>query len=159
MQERPNGWRIEQYETQTHPPGRNLDRPACAAGHRSFYPSGPTISQGPAGCGAASGSSKEGCCGYNDLDGTELLLQHGANANYCEPLGSDSLFMWAVYAGHLDMIRLLLRHGAKVNAYRQEGKTALDIAREMPSELCAANHADMIHLLEAAARKEQAAAR
>jgi ankyrin repeat protein len=70
-----------------------------------------------------------------DVELCRLLLDHGANVNEMViepgwPGHGRTPLHWAVMGGHVEVVRLLLSRGAKVNIKDEDGKTALDLARE-----------------------------
>jgi ankyrin repeat protein len=88
--------------------------------------------------------------GQGCFDSMQVLIQHGANVNAKDWLGSHPLFYavrseidWGVPHNERRTVRLLLEHGAEVNVQNREGATPL---------LCAAMglHRDAVELLVAA---------
>ncbi|MGB2625391.1 MAG: ankyrin repeat domain-containing protein [Candidatus Acidiferrum sp.] len=76
--------------------------------------------------------------GYNALSGAvagghkeivEWLLRSGVNANYKYGAGYTPL-LTAAASGRLDLLKLLLTHGSDAAARTNDGKSALDLARE-----------------------------
>jgi ankyrin repeat protein len=74
-----------------------------------------------------------------DLEIAQMLIAHGANVN---AQASDG-FTPLLNAGTVELTRLLLEHGADPFAKTEQGKTALDWAKQM-------NRKDQAALLEAA---------
>jgi ankyrin repeat protein len=64
--------------------------------------------------------------GHNDA--IEFLVDHGADVNYVNRWGNNSL-MVAAGQGHESTVRLLLSKGADVNAENDDGETALTLAK------------------------------
>lgn len=76
--------------------------------------------------------------GYSALTGAvtsghaavvQWLLEHGANPNY-RYSGNYSPLLTAAANGRLDIAKLLLAHGADLHATTNDGKSALDLAKE-----------------------------
>jgi len=97
--------------------------------------------------GAATNGSE-----YNALTGAvtsghfavvQWLLEHGANANY-RYSGNYSPLLTAAANGRLDIAKLLLAHGADLHATTNDGKSALDLAKER-------NHPEVAALFQARA--------
>jgi hypothetical protein len=59
----------------------------------------------------------------------EYLLRRRVNINAQDPHGTTAL-MWAVFKGHRDVAKLLISKGADTKVIRDDGDTALDIARK-----------------------------
>lgn len=57
-----------------------------------------------------------------------ILIKHGANVNYCNPLHV------AAYNGSVEIVRMLIEAGAKVNTTNCIGQTALTLARKSRSK-------------------------
>src|SRR5206468_3297732 len=55
---------------------------------------------------------------------TEILLNHGANANMQDVTGGTAL-QWAAENNNLALCKLLLEHGANPNAYNFSGQPVL----------------------------------
>jgi ankyrin repeat protein len=59
------------------------------------------------------------------VDGTQLLLQKGADVNFRDPTSGETPLMAAVGGGMLDTTCALIARGADVNAQDRSGRTAL----------------------------------
>jgi hypothetical protein len=59
----------------------------------------------------------------------EYLLRRRVNINAQDPHGTTAL-MWAVFKGHRDVAKYLIAKGADTKVIRDDGDTALDIARK-----------------------------
>ena len=68
-----------------------------------------------------------------DLEGVELLLAHGADANFVGVQGATALHA-AAWNGHVDTLSLLLRSGARVGAAEERGCTVLHVAAQAGHE-------------------------
>jgi len=66
------------------------------------------------------------------LDAVELLIKHGADINFRNPVGGTPLHD-AAYLGRPKIAELLIRHGADVNARAKSGETPLAVALGKPS--------------------------
>ena len=64
------------------------------------------------------------------LEVAELLLAHGADPEG-NPESARSPLMYAAMYGHTALTKRLLERGARADRRSPEGKTALDLAREM----------------------------
>lgn len=82
-----------------------------------------------------------------DIDFIEFLLSKKADINNTDGQGRTPLF-WASYSGYSDVVRYLIDQGANVNIKNQDGKTALDIARDK-------SHYIIVMLLEKEINKER----
>ena len=68
---------------------------------------------------------------YSSHDIMEILLSHNADVNVRNLIGSTTLMLVAgCYDNYVKVIKLLISYGADVNAKDNEGKTAIDYARE-----------------------------
>lgn len=59
----------------------------------------------------------------------EYLLRRRVNINAQDPHGTTAL-MWAVFKGHRDVAKYLISKGADTKVIRDDGDTAMDIARK-----------------------------
>lgn len=59
----------------------------------------------------------------------EYLLRRRVNINAQDPHGTTAL-MWAVFKGHRDVAKFLISKGADTKVIRDDGDTAMDIARK-----------------------------
>jgi ankyrin repeat protein len=87
----------------------------------------------------------------NELSILQLLCDHKADLNARDNAGETAL-MYMIerhWKGTQDRARFLLEHGARVSFKDKDGMTALDYARDNQEK-------DLIPLLEAAIKKEQA---
>jgi uncharacterized protein len=73
---------------------------------------------------------------------TQMLLQHGADANARQNGGFTPLHS-AAQNGQIDLIKLLLEHGAQPDVKADDGKTPLDLAEEY-------NHSEAANLIKSA---------
>lgn len=72
---------------------------------------------------------------YGDVERVKMLIQYGANVNWCGVDGYNALFR-ACELKKLEVVRELLSAGANINARDHKGRTALDIARSMNNHEC-----------------------
>ena len=66
----------------------------------------------------------------NAVDLCQLLLNHGADVDATQMRGVTALHS-AAHRGHLPLVRLLVNHGAAINTRSEDGKSAVDYAREV----------------------------
>jgi hypothetical protein len=59
----------------------------------------------------------------------EYLIRRRVNINAQDPHGTTAL-MWAVFKGHRDVAKYLISKGADTKVIRDDGDTAIDIARK-----------------------------
>ena len=71
----------------------------------------------------------------------EYLIRRKVNINAQDPHGTTAL-MWAVFKGHRDVAQYLVSKGADTKILRDDGDTALDIARKW-------KQTDIAHILQA----------
>ncbi len=75
--------------------------------------------------------------GDGHLDIVQVLLANGAGAtiNQQSYRGGHTALMYAAMAGYLDVVEVLIEVGADVNIKADDGKTALDYAKEQYPEI------------------------
>jgi hypothetical protein len=78
---------------------------------------------------------------HNHVAALRLLIQAGADLNKCSKHGRDTALIRAVFSGHEQATAVLLLAGARIDIVNDDGKSALDYARER-------SDAALIQLLE-----------
>ncbi|MGB6976775.1 MAG: ankyrin repeat domain-containing protein [Gammaproteobacteria bacterium] len=79
----------------------------------------------------------------NDVEQVKILLQEGADPNFCEDMSGITPLHFAAINNCLEIVLLLVAAGAKLNARTSEGERPLDIAKNQPIE----THGQMVALL------------